>query len=77
MTNSIEQAERILSGSDLCAMYDRIRANRPVINQAIQARAFFSSGWFRLWRKDVLNEKVSRRDSKAFSELRWLQQRIV
>jgi len=81
MPNSIEQAQKIIEGNDqgqnVCDKYARIRANRDVIDQAIKVRKFFAAGWFRLWRIDVLNPKVNRRDNQAFADLRWLETTIV
>jgi hypothetical protein len=77
MTNSIEQAAKIIAGNDngqnVCDKYDRIVQNREVIDQAIRVRQFFSDGWFRLWRTDVLDSKVSYRDTIAFAKLQWLK----
>lgn len=79
MTNAIEQAEHIILGQDQgqnpCDMYDRIAlpASEAILNRALQVRQFFQAGWFRLWRKDVLNRKVCSRDTTAFAELKYIE----
>jgi len=81
MTNSIERVKEIIEGDDggqnVCDMYNRINQNRDVIVQALKTRQFFSSGWFRLWRKNVLNEKTNKRDGIAFAELQWLKMTVT
>lgn len=79
MTDSLTQFRKIILGQDQgqnpCDMYDRLALpeSAPVVKQAYQVRKFFSAGWFRLWRQDVLNKKVTRRDAEAFAELHYTE----
>ena len=75
MKDSLTQFRKIIlgkyNGQNPCDMYDRLAlpSSAPIVDRAYQVRQFFSAGWFRLWRKDVLNKKVSSRDAEAFAEL--------
>jgi len=82
MKNSLEQARAIRRGPDggqsVYEMFQRIKTpeSQAVFKRAYQVRTFFSSGWFRLWRKDVLNKKVDRRDRIAFSECEFSRREL-
>jgi hypothetical protein len=82
MNDSLTQFNHIILGKDNgqnpCDKYDRLAlpTSAPIVQRAYAVRQFFSAGWFRLWRQDVLNQRVTRRDSEAFAELQYTEKYI-